>query len=70
MYVTLQGYVTGVSCLLWHITESFLEEVMFGLWPKGCVGVQQQNQTSFPSRDDSRCIWSSESERVKSGGRG
>lgn len=30
---------------MWHITEGFLEEVMFGLRSKGCVGVQQQNRT-------------------------
>lgn len=35
MYTTRKGHITGVSYLVWCITEGFLEEVMFG--------VQQQN---------------------------
>lgn len=70
MYLMLQGCITGDTYLMWHITEGFLEEVMFGLWPKGCVGVQQQTQLdSFPSEGDNRYSWSSERERVKGGGR-
>lgn len=47
MYMMLQGCVTGVSHLVWHITESFLEEVMFGLWPKGYVEFNSRTKLAF-----------------------